>query len=238
MKKLLYPLIVLGLTAAIFSGCCLSHEWQEATCEAPRTCARCGKTEGSILAHDWQEATCTAPKTCKDCGTTDGEPLEHDVLITHMYARSYDGVCKTCNQSLSETVTEEIWREMAPEVILGEWYAALLKRNEKYYLVKEGGGMYIDFHADGSVHWIIDSVEDRYDETGTWTFNDLVIASQDGTVIFAYDVNMPDGKYLFSIQAQEIGNYDNIKDVTILPGFTLFCQPNGTQMPFTIYTRR
>ena len=33
------------------------------------------------LGHDWQEATYTAPKTCKRCGLTEGEPLErHDAV--------------------------------------------------------------------------------------------------------------------------------------------------------------
>lgn len=29
------------------------------------------------LGHDWQDATCTAPKTCSDCGTTNGSALAH-----------------------------------------------------------------------------------------------------------------------------------------------------------------
>ena len=33
------------------------------------------------LGHSWQEATYTAPKTCKRCGVTEGEPLELSVEI-------------------------------------------------------------------------------------------------------------------------------------------------------------
>ena len=46
----------------VVGGDC-KHEWQNATCGAPKTCAKCGATEGETLAHTWAEATCTAPKT-------------------------------------------------------------------------------------------------------------------------------------------------------------------------------
>ncbi|MBQ7345715.1 MAG: RICIN domain-containing protein, partial [Oscillospiraceae bacterium] len=45
------------------------------------TCDNCGDiyTEDEIAAtgHDWQDATCTAPKTCAVCGLTEGEALGH-----------------------------------------------------------------------------------------------------------------------------------------------------------------
>ena len=55
----------------------LSHEWQPATCDAPKTCVLCGATEGEVLEHKWQPATCDAPKTCVLCGAIEGEVLEH-----------------------------------------------------------------------------------------------------------------------------------------------------------------
>ena len=54
-----------------------SHAWQEATCEAPRTCSNCGMTEGAALGHSWTDATCENPKTCGTCGATEGEALGH-----------------------------------------------------------------------------------------------------------------------------------------------------------------
>ena len=51
------------------------HEWTDATCVAPKTCATCGETEGEALGHDWAAATCVAPKTCSVCGATGGEVL-------------------------------------------------------------------------------------------------------------------------------------------------------------------
>ena len=48
------------------------HIWKDATCDAPRTCALCGKTEGRKLEHAWADATCETPETCRHCGKTRG----------------------------------------------------------------------------------------------------------------------------------------------------------------------
>ena len=54
------------------------HSWAAATCIAPKTCDRCGATDGNPLGHDWKDADCDTPKTCERCGATDGNPLGHD----------------------------------------------------------------------------------------------------------------------------------------------------------------
>ena len=77
MKRLL-TCILLILCIMMIDGCCLKHDWQEATCEEPMTCKVCGETQGEPLGHEWLEATCTLPKTCSVCGKTEGEPLGHD----------------------------------------------------------------------------------------------------------------------------------------------------------------
>ncbi len=66
------------LMAVSLSGCCIKHNWVEATCTEPKTCSRCGETEGDPLGHEWVDATCTEAKTCSVCGATDGDPLGHD----------------------------------------------------------------------------------------------------------------------------------------------------------------
>ena len=55
-----------------------THNWQDATCTKPKTCATCGETEGKSLSHSWEAATCTDPKTCKTCKKTSGKALGHD----------------------------------------------------------------------------------------------------------------------------------------------------------------
>ena len=76
-----------------------SHDWVEATCTAPKTCATCGETEGEALGHAWNDATCTAPKTCATCGETTGEALGHTGGIATCLA---EAVCDRCGQSYGE----------------------------------------------------------------------------------------------------------------------------------------
>lgn len=97
---------MLLLLSVIFllAACCMKHEWKVATCSEPKTCVKCGETEGeatghiwvnatcekakycigcdmtegTALGHDWQEATCTEAKKCSICGWTNGDPLGHE----------------------------------------------------------------------------------------------------------------------------------------------------------------
>ena len=77
-----------------------THEWTDATCTAPKTCA-CGETEGAALGHDWTDATCTAPKTCKTCEATEGEALGHDWADADCTTPK---TCKTCNETEGEAL--------------------------------------------------------------------------------------------------------------------------------------
>lgn len=53
------------------------HEWTRSTCLAPKTCTRCGATEGKIRSHEWGSTACNAPEGCIVCGTTEGMELTH-----------------------------------------------------------------------------------------------------------------------------------------------------------------
>lgn len=72
---------VMVLFCVAMTGCCLKHEFAEATCTEPKTCVKCGKTEGEALGHEWSEATCTKPKTCSACGATEGAALGHKIEV-------------------------------------------------------------------------------------------------------------------------------------------------------------
>ena len=67
MKKLTVCLLLIAMFASLLVGCCTSHQWEAATCDAPATCRKCGETEGEALSHvqgDWivvREATYTEP---------------------------------------------------------------------------------------------------------------------------------------------------------------------------------
>lgn len=78
MKKIISVLFTLLIVFSM-SACCISHEWTSATCTDPKTCAKCGKTEGEALGHTWIDATCTTAKTCSVCGETEGKPFGHKV---------------------------------------------------------------------------------------------------------------------------------------------------------------
>ena len=79
------------LICAILSGCgkvqdvitgieqnwVCSHEWEKATCLAPRTCKLCGLSEGKIRSHEWENTACNVQAGCIFCGTTEGMELTH-----------------------------------------------------------------------------------------------------------------------------------------------------------------
>lgn len=67
MKKRCLLFLGALLVFCMLAGCECKHEWAEATCTEPKTCAKCGETEGEALGHTWIDATCTEPKTCSVC---------------------------------------------------------------------------------------------------------------------------------------------------------------------------
>ena len=78
----------------LLSGCCLKHDFAEASCTQPQTCTKCGETEGEPLEHIWVEATCTEPKQCSVCNLTEGEPLGHTLSEATCIEASK---CEVCN---------------------------------------------------------------------------------------------------------------------------------------------
>lgn len=79
MKRFL-SLIALSALVAALSACACEHEWAQADCTTPKTCTRCGESEGEPLGHVWSDPDCENPKTCSRCGATEGEALGHDWL--------------------------------------------------------------------------------------------------------------------------------------------------------------
>ncbi len=92
MKKI-FGLIMIVLCLCVLAGCECRHEWIDATCTAPKTCSKCGITEGETLWHNWKDATCTDPKTCAQCGLTEGSKLGHDWELATCETAS---TCKAC----------------------------------------------------------------------------------------------------------------------------------------------
>lgn len=53
MKRRLVFILVFAM-ALLFCGCCRSHEWVDASYTAPKTCSKCGETEGEALPLDFR----------------------------------------------------------------------------------------------------------------------------------------------------------------------------------------
>lgn len=90
-------MIAVVTTVTILNLPCRHRHWIEATCDHPRTCEKCGYTEGNRLEHDFEEATCEKPKVCKLCGKTEGEPLGHDY---DKASCEKEGICKRCGKTI------------------------------------------------------------------------------------------------------------------------------------------
>ena len=91
--KRAFPLLLVLVLMLCLCGCSTllcKHQFEEATCQAPKTCILCGKTEGETGDHSYTAATCTAPKTCTVCGKTDGN------VATHTFADATCTAPKTC----------------------------------------------------------------------------------------------------------------------------------------------
>ena len=100
-------LLLIVSLCLLLTACNCNHEWNDAECLLPKTCALCGKTEGNPLGHDWYDATCVAPKTCALCGETEGGPLEHDWQEVTCAAPKHCSFCKeTVGESLPHTWIE------------------------------------------------------------------------------------------------------------------------------------
>lgn len=104
MKK--YSLVVLvGLIVLLLSGCCMSHEWVEATCTEPKTCTKCGETEGETLGHTWVDATCSEAKHCSVCGEVEGETLEHTLTEANYQEGA---ICSVCGEVVGEPLEADL----------------------------------------------------------------------------------------------------------------------------------
>ena len=119
-------LVMLSLVLAFgLTGCCMSHEWTDATCSSPKTCSKCGETEGEVINHEWTDATCSAPKTCSVCGETEGEALEH-TLSEANYQQS--ATCSVCGEIEGEPLQADFTKHGLECIVeLNQIYDAKIK---------------------------------------------------------------------------------------------------------------
>lgn len=67
----LYAAAILSLFLGL-TGCGCQHQWEEANCTQPKTCVKCGQTEGEPLTHQVSEWTEQTPSTCTEAGMETG----------------------------------------------------------------------------------------------------------------------------------------------------------------------
>ncbi len=78
MKKIFFVfLVAIGIIISLCSCNQCVHSWEMAGCDSPKSCTKCGITEGEAKGHSWREASCTEAKTCASCGLTEGTAKGH-----------------------------------------------------------------------------------------------------------------------------------------------------------------
>lgn len=106
MKRMITAILALALLLTL-AGCQCKHEWTQADCLAPKTCTKCGETEGAPLGHVWKDATCQAPKACARCGLTLGETIDHSWEAATCEAPE---TCAMCGSTQGEALGHS-WKE-------------------------------------------------------------------------------------------------------------------------------
>lgn len=89
MKKLLSTFVIF-LVLISLAGCGCEHQWEDATCDTPKTCLICGKTQGEPLGHEWVGPTCVDPEFCSVCGIEKPSGAE---ALGHDYQNGYCTIC-------------------------------------------------------------------------------------------------------------------------------------------------
>lgn len=111
MKRIIGIVLAICLSLSL-AGCCLSHEWDDATCTKPKTCSKCGETKGEALGHKWKSATCEQAKQCSVCGQEEGDPLGHEILLGSYFVDkenlTYNQVCSRCRQNINSSTIEDL----------------------------------------------------------------------------------------------------------------------------------
>jgi hypothetical protein len=114
-KRLIIIGVIVVVAIALFyyvfvASCIVSHTWTEATCEAPKTCLKCGKTEGETLEHNVQEWETVKEPTCIETGSKVGvclvcrnEVTESVAKSEHTYGEVIVTKAATCTASGTQT---------------------------------------------------------------------------------------------------------------------------------------
>lgn len=158
MKKKVIAAFSMASAVLLLNGCCMFHEWHDATCTLPKTCSKCEKTEGEALGHSesgWiveSEPTCVANGRkyikCLNCDEELNEEIlpalghvESDWIVDENPTCTEEGrqhkKCMTCDEIIAEESLKQLGH------VEGEWIidaeASCLEAGKKHMLCKVCG---------------------------------------------------------------------------------------------------
>ncbi len=117
MKKILVGILCVGLCISGMTACgTQSAKTKE---EVSDVAAQEAEPAEKEHVHEWIDATCTEPKTCATCGATEGDPLGHSVdewTVTEEATCSEEGEregeCTVCGETIIEPIekTDHEWK--------------------------------------------------------------------------------------------------------------------------------
>ena len=123
MKRFILLFLALVMCFSL-SACCIRHDWKEATCTEPKTCVKCGKTDGEPLGHKEVADEAVEP-TCTETGLTEGSHCSvcGEILIVQevIPANGHDfepatfslpATCRICGVTEGEALGTEAIGEM------------------------------------------------------------------------------------------------------------------------------
>ncbi len=142
-RKALIVTVLPVLIGLFLTGCgnklatyICDHEWQKSTCLEPRTCIKCGLTEGKVRSHEWGNTDCTVQEGCIVCGTTEG------MEITHQW-REDCRICRNCG--LDERPADDRFMDALMAGIEARWQLVDVVEAEKGAVpTKEQWAQYFD----------------------------------------------------------------------------------------------
>ena len=170
MKRIFFIFAV----AVLLTGCACKHQWSEATCSAPKTCALCGEvmgdpaghlwldatcgtpktcavcnaSEGNIPGHTWQEATCEMPKTCTVCSIAEGDALNHSWTDWTPAASDASRSCTRCGKEETITMSDYLM-----QILQGRWVSTRDLIFENQLSMEFFGGKFpaFEIREDGTI---------------------------------------------------------------------------------------
>lgn len=137
MKKLIaFSLVLTMAFSMVACGC--DHQWQDATCTTPKTCTKCGETEGEANGH------------------TSGELIISAVDTTAL-SMTQDLSCSTCGEIIE---TKSVPTGIAPvnsvmHVSADEWYECLMTNIANYGAGQSLYGYPVESEDNALLHSVV-----------------------------------------------------------------------------------